>query len=142
MSYYLQQSDLTPAPIPADEFLQLTDRVNVPPTTPDLTIVAYGIATAENRLHGFLARRYQLPLNTTDVILMGFIKPLLITFAHVALHPRPSMVTQELLDQAAEAEKVLTDIREGKMDLPATTPPAAAGADTRVTWHQQSTGVL
>jgi len=137
MNYYLQVSDLSPGPIPADLFLQLTDRAQV--GTPDPVVINAAIAFAENRLHGLLARRYQLPLDATDPILLGFIKPLLITFTYVALHERPSMVTQELLDQAAEAEKVLKDIRDGQQDLPATHPPATAGGETKVIWSQRPT---
>ena len=137
MSFYINASDLSPAVIPAQEFLELTDRTQSGSSDPN--VIASGIAIAENRLHGLLARRYQLPLDKTDAILMAFIKPLLVTFAWVGLHPRADMVVQGLLDQAAEAEKVLVDIRDGKQDLPAQNPPPAAGLENKVLWSQRST---
>lgn len=128
---YIVQSDLE-AVIPEDEFVQLTDRVNVPPTIPDSTIINAAIDAAEGRFHMFMARRYLLPLDTTDSILLQFIKRPLVDYAWEALHPRADMVPKELSTLTAAHDTVFGQIRDGKADLPATSPPAAASTESKI----------
>ena len=133
MGIYISSTDLETA-IEPEEFLQLFDRVNHPPTTADATILAAAIEAGEGRFHRYITRRYKLPLDKTDPILMAFIRRILVDFAWEASYVRSDMIDQELLARNADHVKDLEDIRDGHSDIPATTPPPAPSTDNKVSW--------
>jgi phage gp36-like protein len=114
---YISQADLE-AVIPADELLQLADRDGDEVT--DTAVVNAAIASAESQVHDLLTRRYALPLDSTDTLLMGFLRPGLVNLAWANLYPRPDMVSDNLQSLVDVFTKRLQDIRDGKADLPAT----------------------
>jgi uncharacterized protein DUF1320 len=130
---YINQGDLQ-SRIPPDDFLELTDRTHVPQTTPDISVIQAAIDAGESRLHRKLGRRYLLPLNINDAILMKIIKPMIVDFAWEALYPRSDMADATLLSRTALHDKYLNEIRDGLDDLPASSPPAAASQVSQVQW--------
>jgi len=68
MTYAVQQ-DLVDR-FGALEFVQLTDRTNVPPTTIDATIVGRALADADALIDGYLLAAYSLPLTQTPPALV------------------------------------------------------------------------
>jgi phage gp36-like protein len=125
------------AAIPADEYLQLTDRTHVPPTTTDATIVAAAIEAAEGRANMYLARRYALPLNYADPLILAFMRRILVDYAWLALHPRADMASKELTARCEAHDETLKEIRDGEADLPSSSPPAATSAESKITASSQ-----
>ena len=130
---YISAGDLQ-ARIPPKEFVEITDRTNSPQTTPDQGVIAAAIAAGESRLHMRLGRRFKLPLDATDAVLMGVIRPIVCDFAWIALYPRADMADKNLITRVDEWEAWLAEIRDGKTDLPASAPPPAASEVSQVTW--------
>jgi len=129
---YITQTDLEDA-IAHDSFLEVFDRDD--DGGADSAVVAAAIDAAVAEVHGYLARRYQLPLDTSDQVLMAFLKPGLVDLAFARGHPRADMVSSKLQGRVDEFLGRLKDIRDGKADLPATAPPAApANANSGVVW--------
>lgn len=128
--YHLTDADLSPAPIRAEEFLELTDPEGT--STPDANILTAAVNAGESWLHAYVSRRYKLPLDLSDAVLAGFIKPMLADRIHLALLPRADMVSRELMNRITSHEELLGLIRDGQADLPASSPPPEAGAEVKI----------
>lgn len=121
MIYYLNILDLQ-ARIPAAEFMVLFDRDQ--DGQADAAVLDAAMTDAESYVHGFLAGRYVVPLDTSDQVTMSFIMPILVDLAWQAGHLRPDMVSDELAARISSHEKRLADIRDGRAKLPMTTQPS------------------
>lgn len=126
---YITQADLE-AVIPADELLQLADRNG--DDAADAVVISAAIATAAARMHSYLTRRYALPLDSDDSLVMGFVKPGLVDLAWEALYPRADMVSREHKERVEKFIEQLEAIRDGAADLPASAAPAPSGPSTAV----------
>lgn len=68
---YATQADLI-ARYGADELVQLTDRVNVPPATVDAAVLAVALASADAEIDGYLAVRFAVPLAPPPQLIVDF----------------------------------------------------------------------
>jgi phage gp36-like protein len=114
------------------ELVQLTDRVNYPPSVIDNTIVQQAIVDAAAEMDGYLQGRYALPMTVVPDSLTAYACDI----ARYRLYD--DRVTERVADAYDEAIKYLMDVAKGSISLgvdqagqaaPGTGGPSGGGAE-------------
>jgi phage gp36-like protein len=111
----------------SDELVQLTDRVTVPPTTINDTVVGKALTDADELINGYLAgAEIALPLASVP----DLVKSLACQIARYFLHAQAP--TETVRQNYQDALKSLRDIADGRIALQVGGEQAAAGTDVQV----------
>ncbi len=111
------------------ELIQLTDRVHVPPTTVDETIVGRALGDAEALIDGYVGKIYALPLATVPTALVKVASDI----ARYFLHGKSAEKDGPVLRAYSEGLAWLKDVSRGivQLDVGGAVPAAAGGGSIR-----------
>lgn len=126
---YAQKSDLVTR-FGEQELIQLTDRVSIPPSTIDDTVLDRALDDASGLIDGYLGKVYALPLPTVPANLVK----LACDVARYYLRGESAEKDGAVARAYGEAVTWLRDVSLGrvKLDDGGTTPPVAPGSAGRV----------
>lgn len=106
------------------ELFQLTDRVNMPPTTVDDIVTGRALGDADAAIDGYVGKKYTLPLATVPPMLVKIASDLARYYLHGEAAGKDSIVTRN----ADAALSWLKDVSRGLIALDdGGEPPAQAG---------------
>lgn len=111
------------------ELVQLTDRTNRPPTTPDETTVGLALVDADALIDGYVGKVYELPLPSVPASLVKCAADLARYFLHGKAADKDGTVARNY-DQAM---RWLRDVSNGlvKLDIGGAEPPQPGGGSVR-----------
>ena len=113
----------------ATEFIQLTDRVNRPPTTIDDVVVSRALSDTHATINGYLGKIYKLPLSVIPDVLVKIASDIARYFLHGETAPKDGNVYLAYLAAVAW----LKDVAKGlvTIDAEGVTPAATGGGAIR-----------
>jgi phage gp36-like protein len=110
---YLTSIDVLYPFIPASDLNELLDDDG--DGTADTTIFTALAAFVESQFHGYVVRRYQIPLDTTDATILAAARMYCSRLFEYAAFARRRNVTQEIGARYTQVIKELESIRDGKI---------------------------
>lgn len=110
-----------------DVITEITDRANPPLGRIDTAILERAITAATELVDGYLAKRYQLPLEIVPIDLQEHARVLVFYNLHRGL---PQSVEPEVIRVRDDALKWLQSVAEGKilLNLPSSQPVTGGGS--------------
>lgn len=115
------------------EVAALTDSTD--PETADATVLTRVLEGAEGYAHGYIARRYKIPVETSDASTESVLREVILDLAEVMLLRRQNKVSEAKEKQYDRAVTWLEGVRDGNIILPSATGlPSTESSKPSVKW--------
>ncbi len=112
----------------AEELIQLTDRVNMPPSTIDQDVLGRALSDADALIDTYLIGRYDLPFPATPAALVGYSADI----ALFKLYGNRATVGGEIERNFKFAVSWLTSVANGTVKLEVLSEPAPQSGGSQV----------
>lgn len=97
--------------------------------TPNESVLTEVIANAEGMVDSYAAKRYAVPISTSDAVLAGMLKSATLDIATYKLLKRGDLVPQVKRDDYAATLEWLKDVAAGRAVMPSAATPASTASD-------------